>query len=700
MAVTIAISSDLAQPQSQENLPQTTTLTAVGTDSADGSATFNYSWHIIDKPATSTATLSALVGTSISLAIDLWGSYRVFCIATNLATNETSETNPLQAPLNSFFDIRVESTNYDLEKPSKSQRNWHPQYWHLVDTVEGLNSTPATFLASGDVEIATAADIATVAGPSDSSSGNDYLVVSTEQLSAVLQNNSANGNLTAGQTNTIRNHVKTAALEKMNEVSITELADVDTTTHTPVTNDLLAWDPTATDDSGDGDTGAWVPKSSSELSLGGGGTSAGSQYQIQIADASNGFAAANWSIDSGDDFIPGTNNAFDIGSTGNAVRDIYCDGNLYLGTNGLSVDSNVLKFQSTNSIPHFSGTPGDNQILKYDTAAGGWQLEADVSASGIDGLTSNGSNQLLIDAAYDLDPASTNVHLGSSGNRYGNVYSLDGNFSDDVTVGDNLTVTGFIVLQDYAFLNDDGAAGTLLLTAGDNSSSLSGHIDLTTDEVNIGATTASTAGKLSIVDSSGDKLTLSTQTKQGVSHTILLPAAGASLDQVMYAASIDTNETSLDFATIKQRIVYSTHLSRDIDQAASFTGSDMDSFADDGQACIYWFKNTTGNSITLKQTHIHIGHMKNVSLTFSLCLAADDAAALANTWTQVGSSFQLNNSSGTDNTLGQAQSKQSTSQAIANGEYLGICLTNIPVGSRADKRIVISFECEANVSFA
>jgi len=696
MAVTIAISSDVAQPISQENLPQTITLTAVGTDSGDSGASFNFSWHIIDKPPSSTATLSALVGSSVSIAADLWGSYRVFCIATNLATNESSTTNPLQAPLNSFFDIRVESTKKDLEKPSKSQRNWHPQYWKLVEVVEDLNSVPATFLASGDVEIATAAEIATVAGPGDSTSGNDFLAVTTEQLSNVLQNNSANGNLTGAQTNTLRNHVKNAALEKMNESSITQLADVDTATHTPVANDLLAWNPTATDDQGG--TGAWVPKSASELSLGGGGSaSAGNQFQIQLADASNGFQAANWSITTGDDFIPATNNAFDIGSTSNAVRDVYLDGSLYLGTDSLSTDSNVLKLNGTFSIPHFSGSPADNQILKYDSSAGGWQLEADLTAAGIDGLTSNGSNQLLIDAAYDLDPASTNVHLGSSTARYGNVYALDGNFSDDVTIGDIAIVQGHVMLEDFALLGDGGAPGKLLFTAGDNSNGVSGEIKLHSDEVICGATTASTAGKLTILDSSGDKLTLSTQTKQGAAHTILLPSEPATTNDVMVATLESSTVTSLDFARPTHRVVYSTAGITRTNSVSSFSGSNL-SHPVDSQACIYWARNCTGNSITLKQSHIMVGSMMNSTLTMCLVQAANDSAALANTWTQLGSPFSITNSSGSGGTLGQGQSRQTTSATVANGEYIGVVITNIPNTGHADSMISVQFELEANVA--
>lgn len=257
MAVSLTISSNLAMPLSQENLPRTVTLTAAGVDSNDGSATFNYSWHIIDKPTGSATVLSALVGTNVQLDIDTWGTYRVFCIATNLGTNESSEDNPYAAPLDAFFNVQVESTKYDLEKPAKSQRNWHPQYWHLVDTVENLRFDPATFIEGGSVEIATAREIAQQAGRTDSSSGEHYLAVTTEELYAALHP-TVNGNLGSGGINVLRNRVKDIALEKINESSITELKDVDTTTQAPTPGQVLIWSPTHTDDT-NGDTGAWIP---------------------------------------------------------------------------------------------------------------------------------------------------------------------------------------------------------------------------------------------------------------------------------------------------------------------------------------------------------------------------------------------------------------------------------------------------------
>jgi len=695
MAITIVITPDNSANIPQESLGQSRTLTAVGTDSADAGASFNFTWVLLDKPVGSSAALSTTTGATTVITPDVWGSYRIFCIAENSGTAEVSLADALRAPIEHFYNVSVESTNHDLEKPAKGQRNWHPQYRKLVDVVENLSGAPATFVLGGTSEIATASEIAQVAGPNDSTSGNHHLVLTTEEFNHALTAN-ANNTLPSGAVNQMRNRLKTVALEKINESSITQLSDVDTATHAAVANDLLAYDPTATDDQGG--TGAWVPKSASELSLSGGSaSSAGSQYQIQIADASNGFAAANWSIDAGDDFIPGTNNAFDIGSTSNAVKDIYLDGTLNLGTDSLSTSSNVLKFNGTFSIPHFSGSPADNQILKYDSGSSSWVLEADQTTS-IPGLTSNGSNQLLIDAAYDLDPASTNVHLGSNANRYGNVYAQDGNFSDDVTIGDIAIIIGHAMFEDYATIQDDGSAGTLLIKAGENGT-VAGHIDLTSDEVIVGATTASTAGKLSIVDSSGDKLTLSTQTKQGVSHTMLLPPEGGVANSVMYASSVGTNETSLEFAKIKQRVVYATGGITRTNTVSSFSSSAL-SHPVDSQACLYQFRNCTGNSITIKQSHIMIGSMMNTNLTFCLVHAANDSAALANTFTKVGSTFQVNNSSGSGGTLGQGQSKQSTTQVVDNGEYFGVVLTNIPNTGHADSNISIHFECEADVAFA
>ena len=78
-------------------------------------------------------------------------------------------------------------------------------------------------------------------------------------------------------------------------------------------------------------------------------------------------------------------------------------------------------------------------------------------------------------------------------------------------------------------------------------------------------------------------------------------------------------------------------------------------------------------------------------------IPTNDAAALANTWTQVGSPFSVVNSSGSGGTLGQGQNKQTTTSSIANGEYIGVVISSIPNTSHADSMISVQFELEANV---
>ena len=104
-------------------------------------------------------------------------------------------------------------------------------------------------------------------------------------------------------------------LSRLARTSITRLADVDTTTHTPVNNDLLVWDATATDDSGLNQTGAWVPKSAGELSLGAGGG----------VDGLTSNSVDTITLDSGYTIVPQGDDAQDLGSTTQSFRNIYAN---------------------------------------------------------------------------------------------------------------------------------------------------------------------------------------------------------------------------------------------------------------------------------------------------------------------------------------------------------------------------------------
>lgn len=250
MAITLTLTSNITNNEiAQVDLPQLVNLSATAVDSTSPSALFNFSWYILDYPTTSSAILSSAGGASTSFTADEWGTYRIFCIAENQATGVTSNTNPFSAPLSSFLDISVKSEKYELEKPAKSQRNWQEKYWHLVETVENLSTDSATYLTSGISQIATPGKIATAANPTLSASGEDYLILSANAFYDSLLP-TANGAVATSNDNLMRVRLKEIALEQINESSIDELLDVDTTTTSPSDGDVLTWNDT---------DGVWIP---------------------------------------------------------------------------------------------------------------------------------------------------------------------------------------------------------------------------------------------------------------------------------------------------------------------------------------------------------------------------------------------------------------------------------------------------------
>lgn len=119
------------------NLPQTNIqLYGQAQDSNHPSASFLYSWSL-SKPSGSSASLSSTtVQNPILNNVDIWGNYRLFLIATNTSTGETSQSDAIIAPQSSFVHIRVLSENKGLQKPSTGEKNWSSIYNTLVDEVE------------------------------------------------------------------------------------------------------------------------------------------------------------------------------------------------------------------------------------------------------------------------------------------------------------------------------------------------------------------------------------------------------------------------------------------------------------------------------------------------------------------------------------------------------------------------------------
>ncbi len=126
--------------QSGDTLPVDVPLYAYGQDSADATAILTYSWYLVRSPAGSNAILSANNIQNPTLeSVDIWGDYRVFCIAANSITGETSETDPIKAPNEAFTQVRVRSTHLALVKPAPGERDWFSYAYEWVDAIESFD---------------------------------------------------------------------------------------------------------------------------------------------------------------------------------------------------------------------------------------------------------------------------------------------------------------------------------------------------------------------------------------------------------------------------------------------------------------------------------------------------------------------------------------------------------------------------------
>lgn len=122
----------------QLNLPVgAVNLYGSAADSTDGGATFSWQWTLLKKPAGSNASLSdANAQNPQLLNVDVWGNYRLFLVATNTATMETSATDVILAPNSAFTHVRVLSEHFALQKPAAGERDWNTIAGHWVDKLE------------------------------------------------------------------------------------------------------------------------------------------------------------------------------------------------------------------------------------------------------------------------------------------------------------------------------------------------------------------------------------------------------------------------------------------------------------------------------------------------------------------------------------------------------------------------------------
>ena len=102
-------------------------------DSANPSATFSFAWSVLTLRAGQTSTLATPTAqnTLLNGVNDVWGDVRVFIIATNTATGETSETDPRLAPATAIATLHLESVARELTRPAIGARSW----WYALDTI-------------------------------------------------------------------------------------------------------------------------------------------------------------------------------------------------------------------------------------------------------------------------------------------------------------------------------------------------------------------------------------------------------------------------------------------------------------------------------------------------------------------------------------------------------------------------------------
>jgi hypothetical protein len=665
MTVSVTISSTLGgSTLNQEDLPQSVTLTAVGADTSDPGALFNYSWYLIDKPTGASAALSVDVGASTEITIDEWGSYRVFCIAENSSTAETSSTNPVSAPLESFLDIRVLSEKYDLEKPAKSQRNWHPQYWHLVDTVENITTDSATFVLAGKSEIATANEIAIHADKTNSTSGSDFLVVSADQLYTSLEP-LAGGTLAASTDNLLRERIKDISFEKLQASSVGDLSDFSITGISD--GDMITWNDSA---------GEFQPVDPQTLLV----SLEPDEYFSDGIFLNQEDAAAGPTSTTGV-----TSLSFKKAASESVLLSYDHDNDKVAITNGSDAEifsvteAGVVRFNNAYNFPSAAGTQG--QILKVDSS-GNFVYAAD--DGGIDGLSTNSSDTLTLDSGYKFIPAVSGQDLGSTSKRF-EIFGTSGDFTGNVDIDG---VAKFSAEDKIT----SPAEGTLQVGSTGAGGSGNGLLQLISDTTELLPTDADTP-TLKITNAFSGSISIDAPQKALTSYTYTLPETLGSDGSFMKVDVTGATTAQLTPTIVTQKIVYTTHVSRELSIESSFDGSGNLVFGSDEQAAIYWIKNTTGKDLQLDNTFIHVGEMKNLTLTFCLVEAASDSAVINNTWTKVGSEFTLTNSSGSDNVIGQALSNVGTNNVFADGEYMGLVCTDIPAANRDDRRIVIQFEC-------
>lgn len=151
--------------------PVNQALTGAATVTLPGTAMASWLWELVEKPSGSSAALSSTSAQNPTLnGIDVVGTYRLFLQGTDNAA-QSAESDKLLAPSSAFVTVSVTTQYAALHKPSPGQRDWHDEYWALIDVVDALKNTTDTHIADTADPHQTLANTATVSVSNDPTAG-------------------------------------------------------------------------------------------------------------------------------------------------------------------------------------------------------------------------------------------------------------------------------------------------------------------------------------------------------------------------------------------------------------------------------------------------------------------------------------------------------------------------------------------------
>lgn len=152
---------------SSVSLPQDVQLYAGCVDDSGDPGPFTYQWYVMAKQPGSLVAFDDPTSASPLLEnVDIWGNVRVFVVATNTGTGETSQQDPLRAPSSAFAVVRVLSANQTIQKPAYGERNWFDDVWDWAQRIEDFTGglSPHKIIEHTDVTDATGHDLEQLTG--------------------------------------------------------------------------------------------------------------------------------------------------------------------------------------------------------------------------------------------------------------------------------------------------------------------------------------------------------------------------------------------------------------------------------------------------------------------------------------------------------------------------------------------------------